>query len=110
MRDPDFALWLEQSYRTKNGSHLEPRPRSDARSRCKRVEKYEGDLDRHFAHDGMQSLLAILTYSRADEAKGILPQHSIPIDGDVANGTNSLRYAITLYKLFCLALPPIGNT
>ena len=100
MRENDFEAWLEESYITRNGNRLQKRPRSDAKSRCKRVEKYEGDLDIHFADDRMAGLLNTLAYSRADEASGTKPQHTIPIDGNIFNGTASLRSAIKLYQQF----------
>lgn len=102
MRDSEFGTWLEQSYRTMDGTQLEARPRMDAKSRCRRVERYEGDLDSHFAQDEMQGLLQDLTYSRADHFSGILQQHRVPIDGDVVNGTASLRNAVNLYRQFCM--------
>jgi hypothetical protein len=106
MRDDDFAMWLEQNYRTKQGTRLETRPRSDARSRCKRIERYEGNLDIHFAQDRMNSLLEALAYSRDDERGGVSLRHHIPIDGDEVNGTASLRNAANLYRLFCQDYPP----
>jgi hypothetical protein len=54
----------------------------------------------------MASLLDQLTYSRADERGGVSPPHDIPIDGDVVNGTASLRNAANLYRLFCNDSPP----
>jgi hypothetical protein len=102
MRDSEFGTWLEQRYRKRNGDALQARPRGDARSRCKRVERYTGDLDSFFTQDEMQGLLQALSYSRADNSSGISPQHNVPIDGDVVNGTASLRNAINLYRQFCM--------
>lgn len=102
MRENEFGEWLEKIYVTKNGTRLEKRPCSDAKSRCKRVEKYEGDLDSHFEKDKMQELISRLTYSRNDDESGISPPHSIPIEGDIYTGTASLRSAVKLYKEFCI--------
>jgi len=74
-------------------------------SRCKRVERYEGDLDSHFAQDEMQSILQALTYSRADKSSGISPQHTVPIEGDVVNGTASLRSAVNFVPTVLHGVP-----
>src|SRR6266852_1948656 len=106
MRDDAFASWLSQTHRTRTGASLGRRRQADARSRCKRIESHEGNLDTHFRRDGMASLLGQLTYSRSDERGGVSPRHDIPIDGDVVNGTASLRNAANLYRLFCNDCPP----
>jgi len=106
MRDDEFAIWLEQRYVTKQGGRLGERPRSDARSRCKRVERYEGNLDTHFATDRLQALLDSLAYSRGDADRGVGPGHRVPIDGDAVSGTASLRSAVSLYRQFCEISPP----
>jgi hypothetical protein len=106
VRDDDFAVWLAESHRTRHGGRLGARPRSDARSRCRRIEKYEGSLDGHFALDRMKGVLSVLTYSRSDELGGVSVRHCVPIDGDVVNGTASLRNAANLYRLFCEDCPP----
>lgn len=106
MRDDDFAVWLAENHRTRHGGRLGARPRSNARSRCKRIENYEGSLDGHFALDRMKGLLSVLTYSRSDERSGVSARHRLPIDGDVVNGTASLRNAANLYRLFCEDYPP----
>ena len=67
---------------------------------CKRLERYEGDLDAHFDSDGMASLLARLSYSTFDERRGVWPRHSVPIGGDLRNGTATLKSRATLYRDF----------
>jgi hypothetical protein len=102
MKENEFETWLKEGYVTRNGTPLEKRPRGDALSRCRRVEKYEGDLDAHFKKDKMRSLLESLTYTKADQEAGVSPQHTIPIDGNILNGTASLRNAVKLYLQLCL--------
>lgn len=102
MREPEFLIWLENDYKTANGTRMQKRPRGDAKSRCKRVENHEGDLDLHFSNDKMQMLIKKLTYSRADESFGTLPKHNIFIDGNLVKGTASLCSAIKLYQQFCI--------
>jgi len=67
---------------------------------CKRLERYEGDLDAHFAKDRMASLLARLTYSTADERHAASPRHQVPISGNLRDGTATLKSSATLYKNF----------
>ena len=102
MREDDFEEWLKNEYITRSGGRLKKRPRSDAKSRCKRIERYEGDLDTHFERDKMRGLLDSLIYSKNDQKAGILPNHTIPIDGNIVDGTASLKSAIKLYYQFCV--------
>ncbi|MBM9521267.1 hypothetical protein JWG39_15715 [Desulforhopalus vacuolatus] len=104
MKENEFEKWLIDEYVTRNGTRLQKRPRSDAKSRCKRVEKHEGNLDSHYKMDGMRSLLNSLAYSKSDQDAGVSPKHSIPIEGDILNGTASLRNAVNLYCQFCMAI------
>ena len=67
---------------------------------CDRLAHYEGDLDAHFDNDGMAGLLARLTYSTNDQREGLPPRHRVPINGDVRNGTATLKSAATLYVKF----------
>jgi hypothetical protein len=66
-------------------------------SNCKRMEQFEGDLDDHFDADQCQKLLARLTYSTRDQELNIRPRHNIPINGDLRNGSATLKQAVTLY-------------
>ena len=69
-------------------------------SNCKNVERYEGDLDQHFDNDRCRNLLHRLTYSAADQEMKRTPSHNIPIDGDVRNGSATLKSAVKLYAEF----------
>ena len=66
-------------------------------SNCKRVEKFEGDLDTHFDADGCHDLLDRLTYSSHDQQFGAPQRHQVPIQGDVRNGSATLKQAVALY-------------
>ena len=76
---------------------------------CNRLERYEGDLDAHFDNDGMADLLDRLTYSTHDQHKGLPPRHRVPINGDVRNGTATLKSAATLYMEFRMNRGERGN-
>ena len=69
-------------------------------SNCKRVERYEGDLDKHFDNDQCQGLLRRLTYSTENQDRERTPRHSIPINGDPRTGSATLKQAVGLYVQF----------
>lgn len=71
-------------------------------SNCKNVEKYEGDLDLHFNFDQCKSLLDKLTYSKDDERQYKEAKHCIPIDGNLYNGTSTLKQSVNIYIKFCI--------
>lgn len=95
MNIEQFRLYLSRKYSNQ-------RVIGDAISRCKRVEKYEGDLDEHFVHDRGKSLLNKLAYSKEDANRQVEPNHSIPIKGtkgylSIYEGTLSIYRAVELY-------------
>ena len=69
-------------------------------SNCRNVENYEGDLDQHFINDYGLSLLGKLSYSTSDERNNLLSKHRIPIDGNMRNGSATLKQAVNLYMSF----------
>lgn len=76
---------------------------STARSRagnCATIEEYEGDLDRQFAEDGLSDLLERMQYSAEDHRSNLPARHSVPINGNVYNGTATLKRALKLYISF----------
>lgn len=93
MNEIDFAKWM------KSNGYDESTIRSRI-SNCQRVSEYEGDLDVHYEKDECKSLLKRLKYSTNDKREGISPRHSIPINGDIYNGTATLRQAVNLYIKF----------
>lgn len=69
-------------------------------SNCRNVENYEGDLDQHFIKDYGLSLLKKLSYSTSDERNNSPAKHKIPIDGNMRNGSATLKQAVNLYMTF----------
>ena len=67
---------------------------------CSTICRCEGDIDEHYDEDECVELLRRLTYSRADERAGHPARHSIPINGDIYNGTASFRAALNRYIEF----------
>lgn len=89
-----FYLWL------KDFKKLDNTTSNTRASNCQRIEKYYSDLDTLYDSDRCTSLLEQLTYSTTDKKLGSQPKHRIPIDGDVYNGTNTLKAALKLYIEF----------
>ena len=89
-----FEAWLD----TVRG--LDERTIASRISNCKRVEKFEGNLDSLFDTDELADLLERLTYSTEDVRIRRPPKHKVPIDGDVRTGTATLKTAATLYRAF----------
>lgn len=82
-------------------------------SNCLRVCEYEGNIDSLYRDDKCKTLLNRLTYSTSDERYGRPPRHSIPINGNVRNGTATLKQAVRLYIQFLennIDLQPVVQT
>lgn len=83
--------------------------RSSRVANCRTVEQYEGDLDEHFDKDELATLLARLTYSVVDERQRRPAKHRIPINGNLRNGSATLKSAVSLYLQFRKFLPENGE-
>lgn len=99
MNEQGFESWLNHTFETKAGKTMAPHAIASRLANCRRVERYEGDLDDHAAGSRV-ALLNRLTYSTDDAALGRAPLHSIPIDGDIHNGIATLKAAVNLYFKF----------
>jgi len=93
MNAEKFKSWLEF-----NGKPLNTI--QNRISNCRNVENYEGDLDQHFIKDYGLSLLEKLSYSTSDERNNSPAKHKIPIDGNIRNGSATLKQAVNLYMSF----------
>lgn len=108
MREREFYNWLVKS-------GLQPNTANSRLKNCIRVCQYEGDLDVLYDRDQCQNLLFRLTYSGYDAMNRRAPRHTIPINGDVYNGTSTLKSAVKKYVEFCKSSktyynPPIMKT
>ena len=84
MQETRFKGWLERGRSARTvGSRI---------SNCRRVEHYEGDLDAHYDVDGLAGLMDCLNPRE--------PKHKIPINGDIYNGTATLKSAVGLYRAY----------
>ena len=84
MQEARFKVWLE---RGRSAGTVNSRI-----SNCRRVERYEGDLDARYDADGLAGLTDRLNPSD--------PKHKIPIKGNSYNGTATLKSAVNLYRDF----------
>jgi hypothetical protein len=100
MRENAFRLWLLNHHCNGNGGSLDIRTINSRLSNCRTVERYEGDLDLQFDQDHLRSLLERLIYSTEDETQSRPARHRIPINGNLRNGSATLRSAVSLYKQF----------
>jgi hypothetical protein len=99
MKGQQFKNWLDKKY-----------PRKTANSRwmnCRTVEKYEGGLEEHFNLDQCEYLISKLNYSTQDERDSKPKRHKIPINGDIRNGSATLKGAVKLYVAFRNGEQPI---
>ena len=93
MKEENFRKWLI-------GNGQDTRTIQSRISNCKTVERFEGSLDDHFVKDNGLSLLNKLSYSSSDERKDLPAKHKIPINGNVRNGSATLKQATKLYMTF----------
>lgn len=94
MKEDAFRYWLSNSRGYGIGT-----VRSRV-SNCKTIESHERDLDQLFALNKLCGLIDKLAYSKSDEQQNQPARHQIPIDGNLYNGTATLRSAVSLYKQF----------
>lgn len=100
MRQFEFKSWLEGVHEISPGKHMDSDVIKSRLANCLRVEKFEGDLDRHFAADGGRILIQRLEYGTADEKAGLIAKHDIPIQGNIRQGTATFKAAAKLYLKF----------
>lgn len=72
-------------------TELAERPLKDCISRCKRAEKFLGNLDDAYRIDKLNNIKEKLTYNL----------DCIPIEGDKKSGINCIKSAVGKYILFC---------
>ena len=94
MQEARFEVWLDV------GRGLNTRTVGSRISNCRRVEAFEGNLDDQYDADGLADLIERLTYSREDARHRRNPKHKVPINGDIYNGTATLKSAVGLYRDF----------
>lgn len=68
--------------------------------RAGRVEEFYGDLDEHYDHDRLRSVIDELKYSTEDERRSKPNPSKIPFNGNSRNNLASYRNAIERYCKF----------
>jgi len=108
MREDEFRAWLL------NWKNYDEATASSRICNCKKVEHCIGNIDVNYKNDMLESVIVMLTYSKNDERQGNKPKHNIKIDGNIYNGTATLKSAIRLYQEFSkqcfLGVPSIQST
>ena len=92
MQEAPFKAWLEQG--RKSGTV------ASRLANCMRVETFEGDLDTLYDADRLDDLIDRLNYSREDARYERSPSHKVRINGDIYNGSATLKSAVGLYRDF----------
>jgi len=90
----EFYKWLLKKYNYQEGVA------KTRKANCLKVCEYEGDLDIHFEKDSCRTIIDKLSYSIEDESQKCKPRHKIPINGNIRNGTATLKQAVKLYVDF----------
>lgn len=92
MKSAAFRDWLDAQYKKETAS--------SRMSGASRVEAAYGDLDAHFARDGLTLLIEVLHYSAQDEQQRRENDTKIEIKGDLRTGLASLSQALRCYARF----------
>jgi hypothetical protein len=100
VREAEFDAWLKNDYVGRSGTGLGEHDRASRLWLARRVERFEGDLDTHYANDKMAGLLERLVYAYGDSVRGQAPRHTIPIERNAYKMTANFRHAASLYLKF----------
>lgn len=95
MRKEEFTQWLRGVKKLGEGTI------SSRVSNVLRVNRVEGDLDKHYQENKCKILLNKFEYSKLDYYEKKLLKHNIVINGDPVTGTATLKRAVKLYLEFC---------
>ena len=93
MKEADYRQWMEkQDYQeTTITARI---------SRVRRVEKFYGDLDEHYAQDRMAPVIEELKYSKDDHRNNQPNPSKLPFKGDIYHNLASYRRAVERYRKF----------
>ena len=94
MKTELFTKWLNE---TRNYKKNVVQSRM---SNCNTIEQHYLDLDNHYTKDKGQHLHLLLTYSKNDEREDKPTKHGIPINGNLREGSATLKHAAKLYMEF----------
>ena len=94
MKTDEFKSWLQAKYPDY------PQTASARFANRNTIEKYYGDLDAFYKKDRCNALIEEFNYSTADERENRAQNHKVPIDGNIRNGSATLKSTIRLYVEF----------
>ena len=94
MQTEQFKTWLTERYPTSETTV------NNRLANCKNVERYYGDLDEHYQRDKCNTIIEELTYGIDDERANRPQRHVVKIEGNIRNGSATLKQAIKLYVQF----------
>ncbi len=90
MKDAAYLRWLQRQ-------PLQEKTIDAQMYRARRIDQHCGDLDAHYAKDGIASLIQLLTYSSEDDRRGRPNPTPLPIEGNIRNNLASYRDAAKRY-------------
>jgi len=93
-----YRAWLD-------GEPIQPVTAMQQPGRVRRVEAAFGDLEAHFARDGMREVMARMAYGRADVEAGRAVPKGLVFAGDPVIGMQTLRAAAKKYQDYLAARP-----
>jgi hypothetical protein len=93
---PDYEHWLR-------ARQLDEKTIYQQLYRLSRVERYYGDLERHFDGDRLRGVIEALHYSTEDEARSSRNPSLLPVQGNIRNNLSSYRSAVQQYRRFLQA-------
>lgn len=98
MKELEFKNWFESG---KVRNIKSKKTVQNRISNCKKVEHYYLDLDTEYKNDNGKRIMNLLTYSMSDFKNSIQPKHNIKFNGNIYNGTATLKQSVNLYFIFC---------
>ena len=107
MREQKFKDWLE-AYRQKNGKPLKQRSKEVYVIDNKKVAEVESrNLDDEFKKNGLESLIELYTYSKADRDRGRDNPTNLDINKSrLYKSLGNHKVVLNHYRRFCEKHPP----
>lgn len=90
----EFKKWMIEVCEFKE------RTSSNRISNCRKVEQIYGDLEINYDKDRCEKIISELDYTTEDERENKSPKHKVKINGNIKNGSATLKQAVKLYVRF----------
>lgn len=92
--NPNFKTWLVEEYGLQESAAI------SRAANISTIERYYGDIDTLVKNGGIDNLLIELSYTTDDERNNRPQNHKVPIQGNVRNGSATLKQAVNRYIEF----------